>query len=109
MWADDRNILKTLNIGDVKQLHASSADSFQILMKLNENAYAINLFINVGISFTFNVEYLVDYKGLDVIPLVDEPFHELIFESPFLSLLPDILLYTACQVNKFLDNKIITT
>ena len=80
----DRNTLKTFNIGDVKQLHASSADSFQILMKLNENAYAINLFINVGISFTFNVEYLVDYKGLDVIPLVDEPSHEPIFQPlPF--------------------------
>jgi len=37
MRADDRNILKTFNVGDVKQLHACSVDPFQILMKLNDN------------------------------------------------------------------------
>ena len=52
-------------------------------MKLNDNIYAINLFINVDISSTFNVEYLVDYKGLDVIPLIDELVDEPIFESSF--------------------------
>ena len=50
----------------------------------------------------------MDYKSRDVIPFVDEPFHEPILESPFLLLLPDILPYTACQVDKFLDDKIIT-
>jgi len=78
-------------------------------MKLNDNIYAINLFINVSISSTFNVEYIVDYKGLYVIPLVDEPSRDPIFKSPFLSPLPDILSYTACQIDKFLDDKIITT
>ena len=78
-------------------------------MKLNDNIYAINLFINVSISYTLNVEYLADYKGLDVFPLVDKLSHESIFESHFLSLLPDILPYTTCQVDKFLDDKIITT
>ena len=79
----DRNTLKTFNIGDVKQLHACSANPFQTLMKLNDNVYVINLFINVGIILTFNVEYLVDYKGLDVIPLVDESSDKPIFESLF--------------------------
>ena len=78
-------------------------------MKLNDNIYVINLFINVGISFTFNVKCLVNYKGLDVIPLVDESSHEPIFESLFFSPLSDIFTYTTCQVDKFLDNKIITT
>ena len=47
-------------------------------MKLNNNIYAINLFVNVSISSTLNVEYLMDYKGLDVISLVDESSHLLI-------------------------------
>jgi len=60
MRANKRNTLKTFYIGDVKQLNACNADPFQILKKLNGNVYAINFFINIGISFTFNVEYLVD-------------------------------------------------
>ena len=51
----------------------------------------------------------MDYKGLlNVIPLVDESSHEPIFESLF-SPLSDILPYATCQVNKFLDDKIIIT
>jgi len=69
----------------------------------------INLSIHVDISSTFNVEYLVDYKSLDVIPLINEPSHEPIFESPFLPPLSDILSYITCQVDKFLNDKIITT
>ena len=57
MRADDRNILKTFNVGDVKQLHTCNADPFQILMKLNDNVYAINLSINVGIISTFDVKF----------------------------------------------------
>jgi len=43
MRADDRNRLKTFNVGVLKQLHACSTDPFQILMELNDNVYAINL------------------------------------------------------------------
>ena len=56
-------------------MHACSSDPFQILM--------IDLFIDFGISSTFNIDWLVDYKGLDVIPLVEKPSSEPIF--PFLS------------------------
>ena len=51
----------------------------------------------------------MDYKYFDIIPFVDEPSPESIFESPFFLPLPDVLSYTACQVDKFLDDKIITT
>jgi len=78
-------------------------------MKLNNNIYVIHLSIDFDICSIFNIDCLVYYKGLDVIPLVDEPSYELIFESSFLSPLRDILPYTTCQVNKFLDDQIITT
>ena len=78
-------------------------------MKLNDNNYAINLPIDVGISSTFNIDRLVDYKSLDVISLIDEPSYELILEILFFSPLSDILPYTTCQVDKFLYDKIITT
>jgi len=71
--------------------------------------YVIDLLINFDINSTFNIDCLVDYKGFDLISLVDEPFHKLIFESSLLSPLSDILPYTACQVDKFLDDKFITT
>ena len=73
----DRNRLSTFNVGDVQKLHDCSSSPFQILMKLNDNIYIIDL-IDFGISSTFNLDCLVDYKGLDVIPLVDEFSHELI-------------------------------
>ena len=64
LQADVQNILKTFNVGDVKKLHASSVDPFQILnnSKLNDNAFVIGF----SISSTLNVENLVDYKGLDL-------------------------------------------
>ena len=63
--ADVRKRLKTFNVGDVvKKLHVSSVDPFQILNKLNNNAYVI------GISSTFNIKDLVDYKDLDFLLLI---------------------------------------
>ena len=57
-----------------------------------------------------NIDCLANYKDLiNIISLVDEPSHEPIFESHFFPTLPDILSYIACQVDKFLDDKIITT
>jgi len=108
---DDRNKLNTFNVGDVIQkFYACSSDPFQILMKLNYDIYIIDLPIDFGVSSTFNIYYLVDYKCfINIIPLVDEFSHESIFESPFLSPLSDILSYTICQVDKFLNDKIITT
>ena len=63
-------------------------------MKLNDNIYVIDL-INFSISLTFNIDCLVDYKGPDVISLVDELSHEPILESPFLlALLDNFTLYS---------------
>ena len=50
-------------------MHAYSADSFQILNKLNDDVYVIDF----GISFTLNVKNPMDYKGLNFILLVYGP------------------------------------
>ena len=50
--------------GTVKKLHVRSNGPFQILKKLNDNVYVIDLNQDFGISFTFNIEDLVDYKVL---------------------------------------------
>jgi len=101
--ADVRKKFKTFNVGDivmvlirperfpsetVKKLHARSAGPFKILTKLNDNAFVIDLLENFEISPTFNIEDLVDYKGLGVNPsnsLVHGPTPELISERPPLS------------------------
>jgi len=77
--ADVRKRLITFNVGDymkvrirparfppgiVKKLHVRSNGPFQILKKLNDNVYVIDLNQDFGISFTFNIEDLVDYKVL---------------------------------------------
>jgi len=75
--------------GTVKKLHAHNAGPFQILKKLNGNAYIIDLPQYFGISFIFNIEDLVDYKSPDFNssnPLDDEPSIEPISER--LTLLP---------------------
>jgi len=55
---DIRKLFKIFNVGDVILL-ACSTDSLQILRKLNCHVYIIDF----GISSTFNIENLVDYKG----------------------------------------------
>jgi len=67
------------------------------LMKLNDDIYVIDLLIDFSINSTFNINCLVDYKGLiNIIPLADKAYPEPIFESPFFSPLPYILPYISC-------------
>ena len=56
--------LKQFSLGIVKKLHARSAGPSQILKKLSDNAYIIDLPQDFGIRSIFNIEDLVDYKGL---------------------------------------------
>jgi len=102
---DIRKKYKTFNVGDymmvricpkrfppetVKKLHARNARRFKVLNKLNNNTYVIDLSKDFGITYTFNVKDLVDYKGLDFNPsnsLVDKPFPEPFSESASLLLL----------------------
>jgi len=88
LWADISKRFKNFNVGDViKELHDCSAAPFQILKKLNDNAYIIDLLKIFDISSIFNVEDLMDFKGSDFNPnnsLVDEASLEPIFNNPSL-------------------------
>jgi len=121
--ADGIKIFKTFNVGDyvmvqiypkqflsgtVKMLHVRSAGPFKILNKLNCNTYVIDLPRNYGISCTFNVNDLVDYKGFDCSSLIVEPFPKLFFERLSFTPLPDTYPITAETVDKILKNETIT-
>ena len=97
--------------GTVKKLHARSAGPFQILKKLNDNAYIIDLLQGFSIGSTFNIEDLMDYKGPDFSPnnlLDDEPSLEPISERHSFPPLSNILPNIVDQIDKIVDDDIIT-
>jgi len=72
--------LKQFPSGTVKMLHVRSAGPFKTLNKLNCNTYVIELPKDYGISYTFNVNDLVDYNDFDYRPLIVEPSPKQFFE-----------------------------
>ena len=91
---------------------ARIAGLFQILKKLNDSVYVIDLLKDLSISSTVNVEDLIDYKGSHFNPsesLVDEHELESVFKSPTLPPLSNILPITARKINKILEDEIIAT
>ena len=56
---DNTKWFKILNVSDVV-LHACSTDPFQVVKKLNDNAYVVDILQDFGISSTFIIEDLVD-------------------------------------------------
>ena len=68
--------------GTVKILHVHSVGLFKILNKLNCNTYVIDLLKDYGISCTFNVNDLVDYKDFDCSLLIAEPSPKPFSERP---------------------------
>ena len=101
-----------LSLGTVKKLHARSAEPFKILTKLNDNAYVIDLPEDIGINSIFNIEDLVEYKSPNFNPnnpLVDESTPELFSERPPLFSLSDISHNVTENIDKILDDEIIST
>ena len=81
-------------------------------MKLNENAYVIDLPKDFRINPIFNIKDLVEYKGPNFNtsnPLVDEPTPELFSEGTPLPPLSDISPNTTENIDKILDYEIIST
>ena len=53
---------KRFPLETVKNLHARNTGPFQILKKINSNAYVVDLPQDFDISCTFNVEDLLSYR-----------------------------------------------
>jgi len=58
--------------GIVKKLHAHGAGPFKIIKRVRPNAYVLELLPNLGISSTFNISNLEEYRDPAKIP--SEPF-----------------------------------
>jgi len=73
---------------------------------------SLNLLEGFGISLIFNVENLVVHKGPDFNPsnpLLDEPTQNLTSEGPSLPPLLNLPPYAAEQIDKIIDDEIIST
>ena len=90
----------------VKKLDTHSASPFQILKKLNANAYIIDLPNDFGISSTFNDKDLWIIRILTLTQTTHwcEPKPEPIIESPSFPSLSDILPNTPEEVDKIRDD-----
>ena len=58
--------------GTVRKLHARGAGPFRVVKRVGSNAYVLELPPELGISSTFNITDLVEYREPAVIP--SEPF-----------------------------------
>ena len=98
--------------GNREEVTPRSTEPFQILKKINSNAYVVDLPLDFGISCTFNVEDLVPYRSTfdtPSDPFVDEPSQDLLSESPPLPSLPSKLSYATKNIDSILDDQIIST
>ena len=93
----------------MKKLHARSAGPYRIIKKIGPNAYMLDLPSELGISPTFNISDLVEFKEPMVIP--SEPFEpDPTFESdPIPECPPAKLPERREKIEQIMDDKIITT
>jgi len=54
--------------GTNRKLHARSAGPFKVLQRVGPNAYVLDLPLDFGINFTFNIADLVAYQKQYPIP-----------------------------------------
>ena len=97
------------SIGTFQKLHARGAGPFKILQKIGSNAYILELPSDLGISLTFNISDLIEYKEPMMIP--SEPFRpDHVFESePVLECPPTTIPQKRENFEQILDDKIVTT
>ena len=122
--ADSRKRAKEFEIGDfvmirlrpkwfpprtVKKLHARGAGPFRVIRRVGPNAYVLELPPNYGISSTFNILDLVEYREPANIP--SEPFEpDLSFESePEPECPPPNIPERGERIERVLDDQAITT
>ena len=123
LQTESRKIFKTSNVGDyvmvriypkqfhsgtVKMLHVRSVGPFKIFNKLNCNNYVIDLPRDYGISCSFNVNDLVNYKDFDCNSLINKLPLNHFLRAPYL-FHSQILILLQQRVDKILEDETITT
>ena len=93
----------------VKKLHARSTGPYKVIKKVGSNAYVLELPSDLGISSTFNISDLVEYRAPAIIP--SEPFEpDHSFESePTPECPPPNLHVTTERIERVLDDQAIST
>jgi len=95
--------------GTVRKLHARGAGPFRVVKRVGSNAYVLELPPELGISSTFNITDLVEYREPAVIP--SEPFEP----NPIIESDPDPVCPPTNwpvrkeQIEKILDDQVIST
>ena len=122
--ADSRKRAKEFEIGDfviirlrperfppgaIKKLHARGAGPFKVIRRMGPNAYVLELPPDYGISSTFNISDLVEYREPANIP--SEPFgpNPVLESEPTQVCPPAIPPARRDKIERILDDKIITT
>ena len=95
--------------GTMKKLHARGAGPFRIIKRIGSNAYVVDLPSSYGISSTFNISDLKEYK--EPVPIPDELFGPSVsFESDVPNECPPPNIPEQREsVERILDDQIITT
>ena len=95
--------------GTVRKLHARGAGPFRVVKRVGSNAYVLELPPELGISSTFNITDLVEYREPAVI--LSEPFEP----NPIIESDPDPVCPPTNwpvrkeQIEKILDDQVIST
>lgn len=88
-----------------QEVSCSGAGSFNVIDKINEHAYVIDLFEDFGTGSTFNVKDLMEYKGRDFILTIHCQMSLLL--SLLLPLLSSILPSSVKQLDKIMNYEIV--
>ena len=93
----------------MKKMPARGAGPFKVIKRIGPNAYVLELPLDYGISSTFNITDLIEYKEPALIP--SEPFGpNLSFKSePEPECPPPILSERGVRIEHVLDDQAITT
>ena len=95
--------------GIMKKLHARSAGPYKVVKRVGSNAYMLYLPSNLGISSTFNISDLIEYRAPAIIPSEPfEPDHSLESE-PTPEYPPPKLRVRTERIERVLDDQSIST
>ena len=98
-----------MSLSTMKKLHARSSGPYKVIRKIGSNAYVLEIPPELGISSTFNVSDLIEYREPTLIP--SEPFgpNPVLESEPTQVCPPAIPPARRDKIERILDDKIIAT